>query len=32
MNFEKLSGAADLAIVTTLTLHHPYHLIEARTC
>jgi hypothetical protein len=28
--FEKLLGAADLAIAHTSTLHHPYHLIEAR--
>lgn len=30
--FEKLLRAADLAIVRTSTLHHPYHLIEAQAC
>jgi hypothetical protein len=30
--FEKLLRAADLTIVSTSTLHHPYHLIEARAC
>jgi hypothetical protein len=28
--FEKLLRAADLAIVRTSALHHPYHLIEAQ--
>ena len=30
--FEKLLRAADLAIVRTSTLHHPYQLIEAQAC
>jgi hypothetical protein len=30
--FEKLLRAADLAIVKTSTLHHPYQLIEAQAC
>jgi hypothetical protein len=30
--FEKLLRAAGLAIVSTSTLHHPYHLIEAQAC
>ena len=30
--FEKLLRAADMAIARTLTLHEPYHLIEAQAC